>query len=195
MRSLSEADRAALLRLARSAVVEAVVNERPLARIPTEDVFAERCGVFVTLHIGGRLRGCIGVLEGREPLGEAVVHCASSAARHDPRFPPVRLDELGAIQIELSVLSALSPIQPVEIVIGRHGLAIAAEGKKGVLLPQVAVEHGFEREQFLAETCCKAGLARTAWCDPQTRVLAFTCEVFCENDQLLKGQSVPPPKS
>src|SRR5215469_5326899 len=114
MPSLPEADRAALLQLARSSLVEAVTRGKLLGRIPRSAIFAEHRGVFVTLHSGTRLRGCIGVLEGREALGEAVIHCTAGAAREDPRFQPVLANELGGIRIELSVLSPLKPIRPEE---------------------------------------------------------------------------------
>jgi AmmeMemoRadiSam system protein A len=179
MPSLPEADRLALLHLARSAIVE-LVSKGSLLIAPADGVFAERRGVFVTLHVGDRLRGCIGVLEGRRPLGEAVVHCAAGAAREDPRFPPVQVDELASIHIELSILSPLTPIRPEDIVIGMHGLAIMAEGRKGVLLPQVAIHHRLDRERFLAETCRKAGLPPDAWRQPETQIFGFTSEVFSE---------------
>jgi len=182
MPSFLEADRISLLQLARSTLAEFVTNGT-LPSTANHGVFAERCGVFVTLQIGERLRGCIGILEGRRPLGEAVVHCAAGAARDDPRFPPVQTDELAAIHIELSILSPLAPIRPEDIVIGLHGLAIRAEGHNGVLLPQVAIHHQLDRERFLAETCRKAGLAVNAWRHPGTQILGFTSEVFSEPRQ------------
>ena len=101
MPSLPEADRLALLQLARSTITE-FVTKGTLPDVPSQSIFAERRGVFVTLHIDDRLRGCIGVLDGRQRLGEAVVHCAAGAAREDPRFPPVQANELEAIRVELS---------------------------------------------------------------------------------------------
>ena len=183
MRSLSDDEGRALLRLARLAVIDAVAHRRRATEIPSEPVFVERRGVFVTLHSAGRLRGCIGVLEGRQPLGESVAHCAFGAACEDPRFSPVRLEELNGIAIEISVLSPLAPIRPDEIRIGHHGLAVYAEGRKGVLLPQVAPENGFDAEQFLAETCRKAGLAHQAWREPRTQILGFTCDIFSEEER------------
>ena len=180
MPCLSEADRAALLRLARAAVREAVTGERLPMDIPGQEAFSEPRGAFVTLRIGGRLRGCIGVMEGTDILGKTVAHCAASAALRDPRFSPLRHDEFSGLQIEISVLSPLMAIRPEEIVIGRHGLVIFAGDNKGLLLPQVAVEHHLDSVQFLEETCRKAGLSLGAWRDPQTRVLGFTCEVFGE---------------
>ncbi len=181
MLSLSEADRRAALQLARSAVVEAVSHRKLPAVIPREGIFAEPRSVFVTLHVRQRLQGCIGVIEPTEPLGEAIVRCAADAATEDPRFTPMREDQLGELEIEISLLSPMEPIAPESIEIGRHGLLVRLQAQRGLLLPQVAIEHRMTREQFLEETCRKAGLPREAWRDPETRLVAFTCEVFSEN--------------
>lgn len=180
MPSLSEEERRSALQLARMAVVEAVSHQKLPVHIPEEGIFAQRRGVFVTLYVRNRLQGCIGVVEPKEPLGEAIVRCAASAAREDPRFAPMKVEQLSDLGIEISLLSALAPITPEAIEIGRHGLLIAQQGRRGVLLPQVAVEHKFSREQFLEETSRKAGLAREAWRDPEARIFGFTCEVFHE---------------
>ncbi len=180
---LSEAERHEALQLARAAVVEAVSHRKLPDAIPHQGVFRERRGVFVTLHVRGRLQGCIGVVEANEPLGEAIVRCAASAAVEDPRFAPLKADQLGDLSVEISLLSELAPISPESIEIGRHGLLVLLHAQRGLLLPQVAVEHRFTREQFLEETCRKAGLRREAWRDPETRIFAFTCEVFSDRSQ------------
>ena len=177
---LSEADRRSLLDLARRAIVEAVSLRKPVESIPRNEVFAEKRGVFVTLTLRGRLRGCIGIVEAFEPLGESIARCAASAALHDPRFSPVRADELQEIEIELSLLSPPEPILPEGIEIGKHGLLISQGSRRGLLLPQVAAEHKFSREQFLDETCRKAGLDAQAWQEPETQISGFFCEVFSE---------------
>jgi AmmeMemoRadiSam system protein A len=184
MPSLSEADRQSLLELARRAVAEAVSSQKPAGPISPGGVFAEKRGVFVTLHARGRLRGCIGVIEACEPLGESITRCAVSAAFEDPRFSPVSAEELGELQIELSLLSPPEPILPRNIEIGKHGLLISQAAKRGLLLPQVAVQHKLSREQFLEETCRKAGLAAHAWQEPETQILGFTCEVFSETSTI-----------
>ena len=180
MPSLSEADRRAALQLARTAVVEAVSHRRLPDVFPREGVFAERCGVFVTLHVAKRLQGCIGVIEPNEPLGEAIARCAANAALEDPRFAPMKMEQLGELNIEISLLSPVQPIAPESIEIGRHGLLVRLHAQRGLLLPQVAIEHRLTREQFLEETCRKAGLGREAWRDPDALLFGFTCEVFSD---------------
>jgi AmmeMemoRadiSam system protein A len=180
MLSPSEAERHGLLQLARHAIVEAVSRGELPENIPRDGIFVERRGVFVTVHVRGELRGCIGVVEGNEPLGEAIVRCAASAARNDTRFAPVRVEELGDLEIEISLLSTLTPITVEEIELGRHGLVVSQGERRGLLLPQVAPEHGFTKEQFLDETCRKAGLPRGAWQSPATSIFGFICDVFSD---------------
>jgi uncharacterized protein len=182
MPSLSDADRGALLQLARRAVIAAVSHEDLPQQLRTEGISSERRGVFVTLHSRHRLRGCIGVIEGEEPLSDSIIRCAAGAALHDPRFAPLRTDDLTELQIEISLLSTPATIDPTEIEIGRHGLLISRGSQRGLLLPQVAVEHHLTREQFLGEVCRKAQLPLEAWRDADTRVLAFTCEVFSDSE-------------
>ncbi|MGB2641762.1 MAG: AmmeMemoRadiSam system protein A [Candidatus Acidiferrum sp.] len=172
-----------MLELARRAIGEAVSKQLPAAVVEPTGVFAETRGVFVTLHVRDRLRGCIGVVEAFEPLGQAVARCAASAALHDPRFSPVHADEIPNLLIELSLLSTPEPVLPEEIEIGKHGLLVLQGAKRGLLLPQVAVEHRLGREQFLEETCRKAGLSINAWQEPETQIFGFTCEVFSESDE------------
>lgn len=180
MSSPSESDRQSLLQLARQAVTAAVSRGEILSPIPAHGVFAEKQGVFVTLHVRGQLRGCIGVVHPHEPLGEALVRCAASAALQDPRFPAMRPDDLPQLHLEISLLSPPLPIRPEEIEIGRHGLLVSQGKQRGLLLPQVAVEHHLTPEQFLRETCHKAQLPSDAWRSPETVLQGFTCEVFSD---------------
>ncbi len=117
MLSLSDSDRSALLRLARRSIEEVVSSERSPEDIPRESIFSERCGVFVSLHVGGRLRGCIGVIEPNEPLGETVVHCALGAAFEDVRFPPLRAEEIPDMTVEVSLLTPMQVVRPEEVVV------------------------------------------------------------------------------
>ena len=180
--ALSAEDRRALLEFARQCV-RAAVTHAPTPVVPLTDVLDRKCGVFVTLHVQGKLRGCIGVIEADEPLRASTAHCAASAALHDPRFSPVRAEELSDLEIEISLLSPPAPIHPDEIEIGRHGLIIAKDRHRGLLLPQVAVEHSLNREEFLAETCRKAGLPRDAWKFGPLQIWGFTCEVFSDHTE------------
>jgi AmmeMemoRadiSam system protein A len=148
-----------------------------------------RRDAFVTVHIEGKLRGCIGVLDAREDLRETIVHCAQSAALRDARFDPVCAEELDDLQLEISVLSEMTPISPAEVEIGRHGLYITSPEGRGLLLPQVAVEHRLSREAFIEETCRKAGLPPDAWRRPGTQLFAFTCDVFQDSHAGTAGAS------
>ncbi len=183
----SEEDRRSLLRWARQAIIEAVSRSQLPSDIPQHGIFGEQRGVFVTLHVRGRLRGCIGVIESEQPLGESIVRCAAGAALRDPRFSPMREEELHELEIEISLLSPPAPIRPEEIELGRHGLLIVYEAQRGLLLPQVATEHRLNREQFLEETCRKAGLPRHAWSQDEVRIFGFTCEVFSEGLRRLRA--------
>ncbi|HXR34080.1 MAG TPA: AmmeMemoRadiSam system protein A [Verrucomicrobiae bacterium] len=180
MPCLSDADRTTILDLARQAIAEAVCHGRLKHPIPNSDVLERRCGVFVSLHVQGKLRGCIGVIDGRAPLGESIVRCAAGAALEDPRFPRMKPEEVGAAEVEVSLMTALEPMRPEEIEIGTHGLMVEQGGRRGLLLPQVAVEHHLERERFLEETCWKAGLTREAWKNPDTKIYGFRCEIVSE---------------
>ena len=180
MPSLSEEDRKAILELARRGVVHAVCHEQPLSTFSTTGIFAERGGLFVTLHVAKKLRGCIGVIEGYANLGETLARCAADAALHDPRFSRIRPEEMEALEIEVSLLAPLRPMRAEDVEIGIHGLLVEQGSRRGLLLPQVAVEHRLSREQFLAETCAKAGLPRDAWDDPETKLYAFECEILTE---------------
>ena len=176
-----------MLALARAAIVS-TLEDRPLSRPASEpSCFSLRQGLFVTLEVYGKLRGCIGVIEAQGQLRESIIHCAQSAAFRDPRFPPLRAEELSGLEIEISVLSGLFPIALDQIQIGKHGLVVATENQRGLLLPQVATENKLSREEFLEETCHKAGLAREAWRAPQTKIHAFTCEVFRQGTAPISG--------
>jgi len=183
MHCLSDADRKILLEFTRQAVVEAVTQKRLLRELPQDEMFESPCGVFVTLHVAGKLRGCIGVIQPKEFLGESLSRCAFSAAMEDPRFSPMQPEELAQLEIEVSLLSPLEMISPEQIEIGKHGLLIERGFRRGLLLPQVAVEHKLGREAFLKETCHKAGLPLDSWRAPDTRIYAFTCEIVAEENK------------
>ena len=141
-----------------------------------------RRGAFVTLHVRGKLRGCVGQVETNKSLAETVARCAISAAREDDRFNPVQPGEVAQLEIEISVLSPPKQITPSEIVIGKHGLIIECGPFRGLLLPQVAAERHWTAEKFLSETCLKAGLPSEAWKSAETQIFGFTAEVFSEHE-------------
>jgi AmmeMemoRadiSam system protein A len=178
---LGECERRVLLVVARQAIA-ARLSSRPL---PAPDVASElrRPGaVFVTLRrrADDELRGCIGTLEAEQPLVDVVGRMAVAAATQDLRFPSVTAEELPSLAMEISILTPCVPITPDEVQPGIHGLIIRAGGRSGLLLPQVASDHGWDRETFLAYTCVKAGLPCDAWKDPRATLLAFTAVVFGE---------------
>ena len=181
MSSLADCEKKLLLEVARRACTEAVERRDSQLDLPVSDALRRPGGAFVTLHRGSRLRGCIGQLPAGEPLIEVVAQCARSAALEDPRFSPVRQEEITEIDIEISVLSPLEEIAPQKIEAGKHGLVVSRGWQRGVLLPQVATQFGWTAEGFLEETCVKAGFDRGAWKDPATRIQAFTAEVFSES--------------
>jgi len=177
----TDAQQKALVEVARAAVTGAIAGEPAVAPRP-EDLreLPEASGAFVTLKRGGQLRGCIGTLECRRPLAEEIARVAVSAAREDPRFEAVRPEELDGLDVEVSVLGPLEeidPRDPAAIQIGRHGLVVEQGYRRGLLLPQVATEWGWNREQFLSHTCTKAGLAPDCW-QRGAKVYRFAAEVF-----------------
>ncbi|MCL6566583.1 MAG: AmmeMemoRadiSam system protein A [Acidobacteriia bacterium] len=182
MSPLSSAERRALLALARQAIVEAVVHGRLPEPPAVGGALAEPGAAFVSLHSHGRLRGCIGQVEPTASLAETVQFCAVAAATRDPRFAPVVPEELDELEIEISVLSPRQPVRPEQIEPGVHGVRVLAGTAQALLLPQVATRFRWSRERFLEEVCLKAGLPAEAWRDPQTRLEAFTAEVFSEAD-------------
>ncbi len=149
-------------------------------------VFEEKRGVFVTLHEDGDLRGCIGYPQPIMPLGKAIVDSAINAGCRDPRFPCVRPGELGRIEVEVTILTEPEfYTQPKKkllelVVIGRDGLIVSKGPFSGLLLPQVAPEWGFDSQEFLSQTCVKAGLPPDAWLDEDTQVQHFQAQIFAE---------------
>jgi AmmeMemoRadiSam system protein A len=179
---MSQSERQVLLVLARGAIAAHVNGASRAAKYELSDgeLNARSAGVFVTLHKGNQLRGCIGHIEADEPLSQAVTRCAVAACSCDPRFPPLARDELAFVHIEISVLGALEPVSnPADIDVGVHGLLVEKGGHRGLLLPQVATEWKWDRAQFFAQTCRKAGLPPDAWKSGMT-IWRFEAEVFGE---------------
>lgn len=181
-------DRVRLLAAARAAIA-AQVGGQPAPSLAgpeasrsagVDDALARAGCAFVTIHLDGQLRGCIGELEPGRPLAQVVARCAAAACSRDPRFPPVKASELPHLVIELSVLGALEPVVSLDdIDIGRHGLVIERGRRRGLLLPQVATEWGWDRRSFVEQTCRKAGLPPDAW-EQGATLWRFEAEVFGE---------------
>lgn len=187
----AEAQEAALTLARRT--IEAVLRQEPVPDPPPEtlpETLRKDGACFVTLQNHGRLRGCIGNMVAQGPLYKAIIHNAISAATEDYRFAdnPVTSEELKDIDLEISYLTPMKRVQSVqEIVVGRHGLYISVGPQRGVLLPQVAYERGWTREEFLGQTCRKAGLPPDAWKQPGAEIQSFEAEVFGEH----KGATPP----
>jgi AmmeMemoRadiSam system protein A len=180
---LGALERLSLLRAAREAIAAHLAGRKPELSPATGGLRGAR-GAFVTLRRAsdGELRGCVGQTEASEPLLETVAEMAVAAATRDGRFEPVSASELESLRIEISVLSPLAPIRPSEVEVGRHGLLLRCGDSRGVLLPQVPLEHGWDREAFLAHTCEKAGLSADTWSRPGVELSGFTATVFGEDD-------------
>ncbi len=175
--------RQALLDLARQSI-RTCLSENRLLRLGADfDAVAPvHRGAFVSLHTAsGELRGCIGTILPVGPLDETVTRMAVAAAVEDPRFLPVTLPELANLHIEISALTVPEPADPERVEVGRHGLIVTRGPRKGLLLPQVAPEWGWDRFEFLDQTCRKAGLPAGTWREPGTRVEWFEAEVWGEH--------------
>ncbi|HEV8539320.1 MAG TPA: AmmeMemoRadiSam system protein A [Bacteroidota bacterium] len=178
---LSDSEKQMLLKIARQ-TIDAAINGRdvPKAAI-TQPALLEHAGAFVTLHENFELRGCIGYADPSHPLFETVRDAAEKAALQDPRFMPVSRDELPCIEIEISVLSPLTEMTSLdEIEIGKHGLVVELGDHRGLLLPQVAIQAGWDKETYLRQTMRKSGLPPHLWHDRELKVYWFTAEVFGE---------------
>jgi uncharacterized protein len=180
---LDETDKITLLKLARTTLETYLSDNTTPAYHTSREGLLERKGAFVSLHRGEDLRGCIGQLFPDRELYKIVQHCALSAALEDTRFVPVTQNELRELSIEISVLTPFRRIRDIEeIEVGKHGLYIVQGVSRGLLLPQVATQYGWDRETFLAQTCRKSGLPVAAWKDPRTMIYVFEAEVFSESE-------------
>jgi len=179
-REFSDDERALLLKIAHESIESAVSNQE-LSLEPPSDHLAQPRGVFTTLYLHEQLRGCVGYFEPVKPLYITVMETARAAAFDDSRFLPVNRAEAPQLAVSLSVLSALRATRPDEIEIGVHGLVITQGSYRGLLLPQVAAEHGWDRVAFLEQTCRKAGLSPDAW-RRGASLQAFTAEVFGDEE-------------
>lgn len=181
---LTQEQRSRLLQIARDAIAAVLEGRRPeLDHELLDDDLRRPAGAFVTLRTknGRQLRGCIGSIQPVAPLCQSVLSNAVNAAFQDPRFYPLRREELAKVEIEISVMSPIEPVRDVEeIEVGRDGLIITRAGRAGLLLPQVATEYEWDRDTFLSQTCLKAGLPPDSWRSGECRIERFSAEVFGE---------------
>ena len=181
---LTEEERRELLNIARESVSSCLTSDSTEIRSRLKRLQSKR-GVFVTIHKHGNLRGCIGIFASDKPLYKTVAEMAEKAAFGDPRFSPITENELKEIDFEISVLSQLKEIKDIsEIETGKHGIYITKGASRGVLLPQVAIEQGWDLETFLSHTCIKAGLPMDEW-QRDVKIEIFSAQVFGEK----KGQA------
>ena len=172
----SQEERALLLRLAHDSILSAL-EQREISLEPPSLHLSEPRGGFTSLYLRGELRGCVGYVFAAHSVYRTVSETARAAAFEDTRFLPVTLHEARHLEVELSILSPPQPIAPEAIEVGCHGLLISLGGRRGLLLPQVATEHHWDRTRFLEQTCRKAGLPLDAW-KMGAKIEAFTAEVF-----------------
>ncbi len=178
MTPLSATDRAALLGIARGAVL-AHLDLAPAPPLPTAGPLGEERGAFVTLHVAGELRGCIGTFRPLGSLAETVARMAVAAASEDPRFPAIGAGDVPDLGIAVSALGPRRPLaDPLAVRVGVDGLLVQRGWHRGALLPKVATEQGWGAEEFLKHVCLKAGLPARAWREPGTELEAFEAEEF-----------------
>jgi uncharacterized protein len=179
----SPQERKLLLQVAHNAILSSLEG-REISESSFSPHLSEPRGAFTTLYCQGKLRGCVGYPMPSLPLFRTVIETARAAAFDDPRFVPLSLDEARDPSVSISVLSPLEPISPEQVEVGRHGLLVSDGVRRGLLLPQVPLEHGWDRIAFLEQTCRKAGLPLDAW-RMGASIEAFTAEVFGDEDEEL----------
>lgn len=180
---LTREEKEYLIQIAKEAVYNAIRGKSYSPPPPPTDKLAKPSGVFVTLKLNGMLRGCIGYVLPVKPLYIATAQVAADAAVNDPRFPPVSVREFDDLEFEISVLTPLEKVENIEeIEVGKHGLLIRSGYYQGVLLPQVPVEYGWDRYEFLDNTCLKSGLSRGCWKEPGVEIYKFSAYIFTDKD-------------
>ena len=187
MHLLTDEEGTLALAIARSALRRALEGDR-MEPGDLPPIFHEKRGVFVTLKKEGDLRGCIGVPYPILPLGEALVEAAICSGLSDPRFPPIRKEELNSLSLEVTILSPPKRLdcppqdRPDHVIVGKHGLIVKKRDMGGLLLPQVAEEYGWNSREFLSQTCQKAGLPTDCWQRPEAELYTFEGQIFHDKE-------------
>ncbi len=178
---LSKTDATTLLKIARDAIINQIKGTDYSPTPREEEALNQHSGCFVTITQEGRLRGCIGNFQSQQPLFQEVANMAVAAASQDPRFQPMGRDELDNFSLEITVLSPLEKIDDTNLIeVGTHGIYIIKGHNRGVLLPQVATEYGWDRKTFLQQTCVKAGLPENSWQLPGVEIYIFSGQIIHE---------------
>jgi len=180
-RELNAHEKQVLLAIARQAIILGVQSGQEYIEPREEKALNQRNGCFVTIKQNGQLRGCIGNFQSELPLFKEVAQMAQASAAKDPRFYPLKKEDLDNFNLQISVLSPLHKTENIEdIEVGKHGIYIEKSFYRGVLLPQVATEHNWDRQTFLKQTCIKAGLPTDAWKADDADIYVFSAQVFGE---------------
>ncbi len=185
---LTDEEKQLLLSAARDSI-ESVFKRKTIIEPDYEKhpVLKSHAGAFVTLTEFDSLRGCIGYIIGDQPVFNTVCQAAIQASQYDPRFASVKESELNDIEIEISILSEPFPLNGYdEIELGKHGLILEEKGRRGLLLPQVPIEHKMNRDEYLDSICQKAGFHKDLWKEKQLKLMGFTATVFNENEIIKK---------
>ncbi len=184
MVDLNREQQVKLLQLARKTISEKLgINAGIETPDFSDEIFMEKTGAFVTLHLDRQLRGCIGYIQGVKPIPETVKEVSLSSAFNDPRFTPLSEKEYSLIDIEISIMSPIEDVTDInDIVVGRDGLIISKGYNRGLLLPQVPVEQGWDKSEFLTHTCYKAGLPGDSWKREGVQIEKFSAQVFSEKE-------------
>jgi len=178
---LPEKDATILLEIARDAITSLVQHQQYQPSPREEKALNQRCGCFVTIKQSEQLRGCIGTFQSERPLFLEVAEMAVASASKDPRFHPLEAEELDSFSLEISVLSPLEKIDDIDLIeVGIHGIYLEKNFSRGVLLPQVATEYGWDRLTFLQQTCQKAGLPKDAWQEADADIYIFSAQIIKE---------------
>lgn len=176
---LSDKEKKILINIVKQAIKARLDNNKLPDFYYDQEALNQEVGAFITLKIDRQLRGCVGAITAKEPLHKTISDMALQAAFHDPRFSPLKMDEYDGLEVEISVLTPFKKIKSIdEIEVGKHGLMINREYNSGLLLPQVAAEHNWDRNTFLEHACIKAGLGIDAWKDNGVEIFIFSAEIF-----------------
>ncbi len=180
---LSDNEKKILINIAKKTIKARLENDKLPDFYYDQEALNQEVGAFITLKIDGQLSGCVGAIIAKKPLYMTISDMALQAAFHDPRFSPQKIDGYDGLEVEISVLTPFKKIKSIdEIEVGKHGLMINKGYNSGLLLPQVAIEHNWDRNTFLEHACIKAGLDADVWKESDAEIFIFSAEVFSSEE-------------